>query len=74
MHSTYFQTVRKKGDYFEDTCEYTLMIYSHLRFARHELLHELFSPCNHKKWVHNPLLNFSIHVKVDQIASVNMPT
>ena len=28
----------------------------------------------YEKWVHNPLLNFSVHVKIDQIASVNMPT
>ena len=31
----------------------------HLRFFRRELLRELFSPRNRKKWVHNPLLNFS---------------
>ena len=40
----------------------------------YELLHELFSPQNHEKWVHNPLLNFSVHAKVDQMASVNAPT
>ena len=34
---------------------------------------ELFSPCNHKKWVHNSLLNFSVHAIVDQITGVNAP-
>ena len=48
-------------------------IHSHLRFIRRELLHELLSPRNHKKWVPNPLLNFSVHAKVGQIASVNAP-
>ena len=28
---------------------------------------------HHKKWVHNPFLNLSVHVKVDQIASMNVP-
>ena len=46
---------------------------SHLRFFRRELLHELFSPRNHKKWVHNPLLNFSVHPIVEKIAGVNAP-
>ena len=50
-----------------------LRLSSHLRFFRRELLHELFSPCNRKKWVHNPLLNFSVHTIVDQIAGVNAP-
>ena len=36
-----------------------------------ELLRELFSPGNHKKLVYNPLLNFSVHAIVDQIADVN---
>ena len=40
---------------------------------RPELLSELFSPRNRKKWVHNPLLHFSVHAKVDQIVSVNAP-
>ena len=35
---------------------------------------QLFSPCNCKNWVHNPLLNFSVPTKADQIASVNAPT
>ena len=26
-----------------------------------------------RKWVHNPLLNFSVHTIVDQIAGVNAP-
>ena len=51
----------------------SLRVHSHLRFIRRELLHQLFSPHNHKKWVHNPLQNFSVHAKVDQIASVNAP-
>ena len=46
---------------------------SHLRFFRRELLRELFSPHNRKKWVHNPLLNFSVHTIVDQIAGVTAP-
>ena len=46
---------------------------SHLRFFRRELLCELFNPCNHKKWVHNSLLNFSVHAIVYQIAGVNAP-
>ena len=46
---------------------------SPLRFFRRELLRELFSPHNHKKWVHDPLLNFSVHPIVDQIADVNAP-
>ena len=46
---------------------------SHLRFFRRELLCELFSPRNRKKWVHNPLLNFSVHAIVEKIAGVNAP-
>ena len=41
-----------------------LRVHSHLRFIRRELLRELFSPCNHEKWVHNPLLDFSVPAKV----------
>ena len=37
------------------------------------LLCEFFSPCNCKKWVQNPLLNFSIHAKNHQVSSVNAP-
>ena len=43
-------------------------VHSHLRLIRRELLHELFSPQNDAKSIHNPLLNFSV-----QIASVNVP-
>ena len=42
---------------------------SHLRFFKRELLLELFSLRNRK----NPLLNFSVHAIVDQIAGVNAP-
>ena len=35
---------------------------------------EFFSPHNRLKWVHNPLLNFSVHGKVDQIANMNALT
>ena len=48
-----------------------VMVHSHLRFIMRELLCELFSSHNRKKWVHNPLLNFSVHAIVDQIAGVN---
>ena len=41
-------------------------------FFRRELFRELFSQCHRKKWVHNPLLNFSVHAIVDQIAGVNV--
>ena len=50
-----------------------LRVHSHLRFIGHEVLHELFSPHNHEKWVHNALLNFSVHSKVGQLVSVNAP-
>ena len=50
-----------------------LRLNSHLRFFSRELLCELFSAGNRKKWVHNPLLNFSVHTIVDQIAAVNAP-
>ena len=46
-----------------------LRVHSHLRF----IWHELFSPHNHEKWVHNPILNFSVHSKVGQLVSVNAP-
>ena len=49
------------------------MVHSHLQFIRRELLHKLFSPCNRKKWVHNPLLNFSFNAIVDEISGVNAP-
>ena len=52
----------------------SIRVHSHLRFIRRELLHELFSPRNHEKLAHNPLLNFSVNVKVDQIVIVNAPT
>ena len=48
-------------------------VHSHVRFIRRKLLRKLSSPCNCTKWVHNPLLIFSVHAKVDQIASVNVP-
>ena len=35
-------------------------VHSHLQFSRCELLRELFSPRNRKKWLHNPFLNYSI--------------
>ena len=36
-------------------------------WIRHcEPLWELFSPRNREKWVENPLLNFSVHAKLDQ--------
>ena len=41
---------------------------------RRELLHELLNPRSRKKWVNNPLLNFSVLTKVDQIAGVNLST
>ena len=50
-----------------------LRVHSHLRFIRRELLPKLVSPRNHEKCVHNSLLNFSVHAKVDQITSVNAP-
>ena len=37
-----------------------LRLNSHQRYFRCKLLRELFSPHNHKKLVHNPLLNFSV--------------
>ena len=49
-------------------------VHSHLKFIRHEILRERFSQCNHEKWLQNPILNFSVQAKVDQIASVNAPT
>ena len=36
----------------------------HLWFIRHALASELFRPCNDKKLVHKPLLNYSVQVKV----------
>ena len=53
------------------TTDLGVKVYSHLRFIRHQLLRELFSPRNHEEWVCNPLLNFSVHAKVHQIASVH---
>ena len=35
-------------------------VHSHLWFIRRELLRKLFSPLNREKWLHNPLLNFSV--------------
>ena len=41
---------RNKVKFSQDYSTYTrLRIHSHLRFIRHELLGELFSPGNHKK-------------------------
>ena len=53
-----------------------IRVYSYPRFIGRELLREreLFSPCNGEKWAHNPLLSFSVHTKVDQIASMNAHT
>ena len=50
-----------------------LRVHSHPQFIRRELLPELFGPCNHEKLVYNPLLNFSVEAKIDQIASVSAP-
>ena len=52
---------------------FSFRLNSQLRFFRRELLREPFSPHNHKKWVHNPLLNFSVHTIVGQIAGLNAP-
>ena len=48
----------------------TKRLHLHLQFISRELLRELFSPRNHEKWVHSPLLNFSVRAKFYQIASV----
>ena len=55
-------------------CGYTLKVHLHLKFIRRELLRELFSPHNRKKWAHNPLLTFSVQAKVDHKVSVNVHT
>ena len=49
-------------------------VQSHLRFIKHELLHELFSPCNHKKMSTEPIIGLLIPTKVDQIAVANAHT
>ena len=51
-----------------------LKVDSHLQFIRNELLSELFSPNSCKNGYTTQLLNFSVHAKVDQIASANAPT
>ena len=51
-----------------------LRVHSHLRRVKCELLHELFSPRNREKWVHNPSLNSSAHAKANQTANANAPT
>ena len=33
----------------------------------------LVSPCNCQKWVHNPLLDFSVQAQLDLIANVTVP-
>ena len=50
-----------------------LRAYSYLRLSRRELLREFFSARNRKKRVHNLLLNVSVHAKLNQISSVNVP-
>ena len=73
--SNTFTVVPKIGIFCrEANLSVKLRVYSHLKFIRRQLLCEIFSPHNCEKWVHNPLLNFSAHTKVDQIASVNAPT
>ena len=47
-------------------------VHSDLRFIRCKLLSELFSPGNGENLVHNPLLNFLVDGKVDQIAREHM--
>ena len=42
-------------------CRY-VRVHSHLRFITRDLLRQLFSSRNCKKWVRNPLLNFSVHL------------
>ena len=49
-------------------------VHSHMRSIRRGLLRELFCWCNHENGYYIPLLNFSVHAKIDQIASVNAPT
>ena len=49
-----------------------LRLNSHLQPFR-QSLRELLSPRDCKKWVHNPLLNFSVHAIVDQMVGVNAP-
>ena len=47
-----------------------LMVHSHLPFIRRELLHDI-SVHTIAKWVHNPLLNYSVHAKVEKISGLN---
>ena len=64
--------VKSEGEWFHlniNEADFSVRVYSHLRFIMRELLHELFSPGNPKKWVHKPLFT-----KVGQIASVNAST
>ena len=49
----------------------SIRLNSHLRFFRRELLRELFRPHNRNKWLHNTLLNFSVHAIVEKISGVN---
>ena len=65
------RVTRKKR--IEVVSKMSFRLNSHVRFFRRELLRDLFSPRNCKKWVGYPLLNFSVHVIVDQIAGVNAP-
>ena len=75
MFPVFFFEIRIVAYFFDSLNESrSLTASSHLRFIRRELLLELFSPYNQEKWVHNPLLNLSVHAEVDQIASVNVPT
>ena len=53
---------------------FALRVHSHPQFFSRELLREIVRLCNCEKWVHNPLLSFTVHAKVDQIASINGPT
>ena len=38
----------------------TFRFHSYLRYFSNVVLHEILSPYNHTKWVHHPLLNFSV--------------
>ena len=58
------------GGFVEDCVK----VHSHLRFIKHELLREFFSPGNSEKWVNSPLLNFSVQEILHAITDVTVST
>ena len=53
---------RSSSSWVNRRCDWTIKVYSHLKFIKHELAWT-FQSAQSQKWVHNPLMNFLVKTK-----------